>query len=953
MVKSQDTWSRKFLRALSLWVIEKPKLLVWPQLILFLVGIFYTITQLEFSTDRNDLVGSDKKYHQIFLNFREEFPQEDDLVVLVESGNLEKNRQFVERLGARLLNDPAHFTNVFWKGDLKSLGPKSLLFMDTETLISFRDSIRTYLQVLQFFSETESLNDLFRRVNRQFAAASVKEKERETNPDGLLGGDSSDKETHAKSAKEKEIGVNALLSALPSLHVILQLSIDALERPGDPTAPPLSAFFPDESMDSGSGSDAGYITYDQGSLFLLTCQAASPEVISKSVERLRMWTRLTEQELPGVNVGITGEPVLEYEEMRQSQNDTTSASILALSLVMTIFLFGYHETRRPIKTTLCLAVGLAFTMAFTTLVIGRLNILTITFAPILIGLAIDFGVHLVSRYEEELISGASPEKAIQSALENTGQGILTGALTTAFAFLAMLLTDFRGIQEMGIITGGGMILCLIPMITLLPIWLIHGSRRGLVPADLPIPHSNRNQNHIAKLPLRTRLENKWLKSPRMTVGIIVLLSILCIPSASKVTFDYNLLNMQSENLPAVTWEGRLIQSASKSVLYAAVMTDDLQGSLELEEKIKALDCVSKIDSMTSVLSDPNRPVTEATQEKLDLAREIQIALSGLSFSIPSQEPISIEDLSRTLWSFQGYVGSAADRINSSQVEMRYLSQTLEKLKSTVIELRKQLFEKRLGANSAERVMAFQNRFLNEIRETFEALKRQDLSAPMGVQDLPDFLRSRFIGKTGKHLIYVYPKKNIWDRDNQEEFVQALRTIAPNVTGTPIQLYEYTTLLKTSYENAALYALAIIIVLAGIKFRKFTDVILCLIPTLFGFTWMLGLMGWLQIPFNPANIMTLPLVVGIGVTNAIHILGRYREDGSVTLFSGSSGKAVLVSGLTTIAGFGSLMMAEHQGIASLGAMMSLGTLACMSAALVALPSILACIQPSKELKKKTI
>ena len=953
MLKSQDTWSRKFLRVLSLWVIEKPKLLVWPQLILFVLGIFYTVTQLEFSTDRNDLVGSDKKYHQIFLNFREEFPQEDDLVVLVESGNLEKNRQFVERLGARLLEDPTHFTNVFWKGDLKSLGPKSLLFMDTQTLTSFRDSIRTYLPVLKFFSETESLNDLFKRVNRQFASASVKEKdnkkEKKGNPEASYRVPFSGNETDSINDNSEDIGVNELLSALPSLHVILQLAIDAMERPGDPTAPPLSAFFPDESMESGSGSDAGYITYDQGNLFLLTCQAASSEVISKSVERLRMWTRLTEQELPGVNVGITGEPVLEYEEMRQSQSDTTSASILALSLVMTIFLFGYHETRRPIKTTLCLAVGLAFTMAFTTLVIGRLNILTITFAPILIGLAIDFGVHLVSRYEEELISGVAPETAIKSALENTGQGILTGALTTAFAFLAMLLTDFRGIQEMGIITGGGMILCLIPMITLLPIWLIHGRRNSLVPAEIP----NSNKDHKVSTPLRARLENSWLSRPRRSVGIIVLLSVLCIPAAYKVTFDYNLLNMQSENLPAVTWEGKLIQSASKSVLYAAIMTDDLQSSRDLEDKIKALDCVSKIDSMTSVLSDPNHPVTEETQEKLELAREIQSALSGLAFSIPSQEPISIEDLSRTLWSFQGYLGSAADRTSSSQVEMRYLSQTLAKLKKTVIELRKQLFEKRLGQSSADRVLAFQSRFLNEIRETFEALKQQNLSAPMVVVDLPDFLRSRFIGKTGKHLIYVYPKKNIWNRENQEEFVQALRTIAPNVTGTPIQLYEYTTLLKTSYENAALYALGIIIVLAGIKFRKFTDILLCLTPALFGFTWMLGLMGLLQIPFNPANIMTLPLVVGIGVTNAIHILGRYREDGSVELFSGSSGKAVLVSGLTTIAGFGSLMTAEHQGIASLGAMMSLGTLACMLAALIALPSILACIQPSKELSTKTI
>lgn len=918
---------------LSDWVINRPKAIVLPQILLCLVSIFYTVTELNFSTERNDLVGSDKKYHQIFLQYREEFPQEDDLVTLVESGNQEKNRQFVERLAARLQSDPVHFTNVFWKGDLKSLGPKSLLFLDLETLQSFRDSIQTYLPILQFFSETESLNDLFKRINRRFAEAGQARQKIEA-----ATMDSGPSESVAASSEEP----TSLLSALPSLHTIIRLANDALARPGEPTAPPLSAFFPDESMDSGAGSSEGYITYDQGRIFLITCQAASAEAGTAAVKRLRMWTQLTEQEIPGVNVGITGEPILEYEEMQQSQRDTASASVLALCLVMVIFVFGYHETRRPIKTTLCLLVGLSFTMAFTTLTVGRLNILTITFAPILIGLSIDFGVHLVSRYEDELTRGVSPEKAIRNTLVHTGQGIVTGAFTTSLAFFAMTFTDFRGIQEMGIITGGGMMVSLIPMISLLPVWLLHGSRRTLVPAGLPVG------NQEQKLPVRSRLERWWMTRPGMTIGVIGVITVVAIPLAQKVTFDYNLLNMQSKSLDAVEWEHKLIEATPKSALFAAVMTDSVLEARELATKALQLETVGSVDSMSSVLygsvSDADTEENKTSNARLETAREIQIALADLTFSEPSDEPVSITELSRTLWSFQGYLGAAAEKTLNNDIP--YLNQLLNQMKDSVIELRKQLFEKRSGLTSAERIQEFQQRFLNEIRTTFEALKSQDLSSPMQEEDLPAVLKSRFIGKTGKHLVYIYPKNNIWDRENQEEFILQLRSIAPNVTGTPIQLYEYTTLLKTSYEKAALHALIVITIVAFLRFRNLLDTLLCLAPVGIGFTWMLGCMGATAIPFNPANIMTLPLVVGIGVTNAIHILGKFHEDGEVSLFSGSAGKAVLVSGLTTIAGFGSLIMAEHRGISSLGSMMSLGTLACMLVALIAVPALLALIHGKK-------
>ena len=196
-------------------------------------------------------------------------------------------------------------------------------------------------------------------------------------------------------------------------------------------------------------------------IYLVTAYARSEALNPAAVQRLRELVEETRAEVPGLNVGVTGEPVLELDEMRQSQKDTTVASLVALGLCALIFIYGYQETGRPIKAVLCLVVGLAYTLAFATLVVGHLNILTITFVPILIGLAIDFGVHLVTRYEEELRQGRAPEEALTCALVFTGRGIFTGAFTTAGGFLAMGFTQFKGIQEMGIICGGGLLVCLV------------------------------------------------------------------------------------------------------------------------------------------------------------------------------------------------------------------------------------------------------------------------------------------------------------------------------------------------------------------------------------------------------------------------------------------------------------------------------------------------------------
>jgi predicted RND superfamily exporter protein len=208
-----------------------------------------------------------------------------------------------------------------------------------------------------------------------------------------------------------------------------------------------------------------------------------------------------------------------------------------------------------------------------------------------------------------------------------------------------------------------------------------------------------------------------------------------------------------------------------------------------------------------------------------------------------------------------------------------------------------------------------------------------------VEDLPPALHDRFVGTSGKFLLQIYPNTDVWQRDNQEKFVAALRTVDPNVTGTPVQLLEYETLLKDSYVQAAWYSLAAIAIMVLFHFRSLGAVILALLPVAIGTLWLAGLMGWFGIPINLANIMTLPLVIGIGVTNGIHILNRFAEERTPNILARSTGKAVLVSGLTAIAGFGSLILAKHRGIYSLGCLMAVGIATCMIAGLTFLPALL--------------
>ncbi len=888
---SKDSFLARLLGRLAAAVMRYPHWFFWPQIGLFVLCVVYTVFFLKADMNRNNLVGPNQKYHQNYLAFDREFPQPDDIVVVVESDDIEKNRQFVERVAARMQVETNLFRDVFFQQNLAMMGKKALQFASETNLMEMRDMLHMAQPFIRQFTQTTNLVSLFDQINQAFRTA-----KREDNAEN-----------------------KSLAKSLPALTRIVTQADAALHRPGDPPSPNVATLL-------GGGDEAlleSYITFAKGRLFVVTTHAPNDDVTGEVVERLRELVKLTQAEVPGVNVGITGEPVLDYDEMIQSQEDTMLASLVSLVLCALIFIYGYNETGRPVKATICLVVGLGYTMAFTTLVIGHLNILTITFVPMLIGLAIDFGVHLITRYEEELHHGKTEQEALTKAMVFTGQGIITGALTTAGAFAAMALTNFKGIQEMGIICGGGLMVCLIPMMTMLPVMLLRGRQNIL-------------DHQIKDGKTRTRIENFWLQRPVIVMAITASLCVAAVVAGRKVYFDYNLIEMQSPRLSSVVFEHKLLDSAEKSLLYSAVLADSLTNAVALQKKIEKLPTVA--ETQPPFYKDFLNPNTEV---KLRLIGEIKDEVAELKFTSPDTRPVDVNDLSRTLYSLFGYIGLAREEVGTNELA---LSKEFVALQSAIQNFRKDMLhgDEAKQAEHAAKLAIFQRALLDDLRDTFLLLQRQDNRTSLKTTDLPPALANRFIGVNGKFLIQVYPKEDVWQRAPQERFVHDLRTVDPNVTGTPVQLLEYETLLKDSYVQAAWYSLAAIALMVLFHFRSVSAVVLSLIPVGLGTLWLGGLMGWAGVPLNLANIMTLPLVIGIGVTNGIHILNRYAEEGTPGILSRSTGKAVLVSGLTAIAGFGSLVLAEHRGIRSLGFIMSIGIATCMIAGLTFLPALLSLI-----------
>ena len=901
---------RRLLSGIADLVTRWPWQLIIASVVLAVAATVFAVRKLEFKTDRNDLIGRDSEYWKLYSRYAEEFHAEEDYLVVVESDHPERNRAAVDALARQLLaagNNPAtedspdaqqfRPEDVFYRVDFEPMEKWFLYYLGREDLTQIGDSLKDFNQLVGVLQANPRLATFFDAMNQMLQQMETAPEAQRRRMEAFLP---------TITAIIRQIGEQA--SAAPKWRLL---------------SPWASAFFSDEMLGEAEQQMKwqGYHVFQDGKMYVmllhprLTGAIAATDHHAATIPKIRRILAGIQSEFPGVKMSLTGEPVLDNDEMVVSERDARQSSILTVILIAVVIVFGFRDWLRMLLSISCLVMVIAITMGYTTLVIGHLNMITITFAVMILGLGEDLGVQFISRYEEELTHGKNRADAIRGALESTGPSIITAGVTNAAAFFAMALSGFRGVIELGVIAGGGMLLATAGMTVVLPSLLLC-IRRKNEPTHLP------TQVKV------TGVERFILHRPWLTVSICTVVTALALGLGWRAQFDYNVLKLQSRGLESVDTEMRLLKADAESTIFASVVCENFAEAQHLQHSLTGLPTVATAHSIAEL-------IPEDQEAKTPLIRQVVDRVGKVTFAVPVFQPEDADAVVKALGALRLRAGKLAR--DAGERGDRASEKVLTPLVSVAQEVRTQL-KAAEPAQLASRLGAYEKRFYEDLQQQLNLLAKQS-DRPMTVADVTPELRQVLVGKTGKFLVRIFPKDNIWERQPLEQFVREVQTVAPNVTGTPLGLYEFVEILQHGYIKAALWAFLVIAIMVFVDLRGWPATVLTLVPLVTGTIWMIGAMALLHIRFNPANILTLPLMVGIGVAYGVYVVQRFREDGEASFYGKSTGRAVMLSALTSVIAFGSLLTGAHRGICSLGLVMTIGVVACLVSSLVLLPALL--------------
>jgi len=872
-------------------------------LLLCAASIFVTVKRLGLETGQLDLISP--KHPLIRLNEElRPFRGRDAFTVVVEAPSPRQAVAFIQDLASRLRNQPQYFKEVFYRIDPSTFRPWALLYLSAEDLRRLADRLREHRSLLRGLMEEPTLERFLKLVNQEMARRMI---------GGFFTDFLKEEEVH-QDEKSDPMDLRFLMRVLEDLG-------DSMRGRGVYRSPwPLLL-----GEDHWDPELEGYV-WIQGKRYLLATVTPrhEKETFNKarlSLERLRSSIQEVLRDHPGLEVGVTGQEALKTDEMTVALGDMQVATWMALGAICLLMILFLRTVRRPLIEMISLAVGMTWTFGWTALTVGHLNILSMVFAPLLSGLGVDYGIHWFSRFEEEeqRVQGGIRE-VIERVTERSGPGILLAGLTAALSFLPLVLTGFKGLVELGMITGMGVLFTLLADFTVLP--------------ALSLLMAGRRQSRTTPTTRgKTDLFRLTPKTSRCILAAAVIFCALSIWGSRWVHFDLNPLHLQAKDAESVIWETKLLRGSKRSVIYASLLSPNRTDVLEKTRKLEELPTVAEVQSAFSLLPKGQEPKLAILKGLRGLFPPPTQGLEGPPHDPQPDVPALKETLSRILFKMReeeaGRWG-AGGPLREQMAEVRLL----------IKELLPRLEE---SPGDLSGLREYERRFREDLVRMLEILREGIDSRPMTVDDLPPLIKDRYI-QDGKYLIRVYPKEFIWDREPLNRFVRDIRTVDPMAAGDPVTLHDFTFAFRQACIKASLYALTAIGLLLLVTFRSILSTLLALLPLLLGTLWTVGLMGLVGIHFNLANSIFIPLIVGAGVEYGVIILSRWREGrmepGRLPL---STAKGVILAALTTTVGFGSLMISRHQGIFSLGFLAFSGSLCVLVAAVAVLPALLLEIQ----------
>ncbi|MBI4567452.1 MAG: MMPL family transporter [Planctomycetes bacterium] len=818
--------------------------------------------------------------------------------------------------------------SVFCRFDPTALGGREMLFMDMEPMRRLAGRIHDSREFLREVAANPSLAAVFASTNRRLKEAQRENIESE--PDGPAApGDGPEKRLD-DDLRFLDLLVNHLRARVRSGAAYTSV-LESLFLPAglEPKPDDLRA--------------AGYLTCrtkSQEDIFLLTAVMPRKDYTTLNyVARSMEWLRATLAEVKvnhrDVAAELTGQPVLNDEEMGQSNRDMTLATIVTTLLIALFLIFVYREVIGPLLCMVVLLVGVGWSVGFIVLCVGHLNLLSVIFNIILAGVGVDYGIHFFTRFREALRRGATVDDALLEVVDTTSRGLWTGAATTAAAFFTALAVDFKGLQELGLITGAGMLLVLASTMIMLPPLCVLARRHF---ADA------RFRSLTPRLGLLTASVGAAQRHPRAVLALTALAVAASVALLPRLDFRYNLLDLQAEGLPAVQYEREIMANSDRATIEAVMVADDAAHLADLERRVKRLRSERGVPVVTECVLDYPRDQAE----KLALAETIRADLADAR--IPDEGPrfspvalaASLDDLSINLAAVLAHLQERIDGAPAAVKERVYALGDAARVLSEEIRAE----HAAAPARCAARAGAFEAEFLGELRRKLDDFVSRLPAGPVHPDDLPPFLASRLVGKSGKLALLVYPEADIYDHAPMRAFYNALSTIDGNVTGAVVQILLSSEYMKRGFESAAVYAALAILALLFLDFRHLPSLLLALMPLAVGALVTSGAMAATDtLRFNLANFFAVPILLGIGIDDGVHIVHRFRQCGDAGEAARNTGLAVVMTSVTTATGFLCIgLLSHHRGIQSFGYVLAIGVMLCMATSLWALPALLSLLYP---------
>jgi hypothetical protein len=871
------------------FVSKYPRLILALALLFSSISVMYTFKNMKFLTGRDDLMPKNAPFQVDYRAYRAEFGDQEEIVVVIESDDAEKSTRAADALYSLLIKDKELFRDVFYPGGLPFFRKNGLLFMPLDDIKNLRHTLTMAAPVLKDLSAAPSVQTLFNSLTGQI--------------DGYLK--------------------NNDPASLESLTFMLT-TLDKGFKAFDGKSSGLSM----DSFLKGGGTGKPSMLESAGKQQVITMLPVKEEdsfvASEKSIKAARMNLDkiLKMPEFKGVQGGLTGVPVLEYEEMATSQSDIGIATILSLSLTILLLLFAFRGFLNVVAAMVSLIVGISLSFGFATLAIGHLNILSMVFAIMLIGLGIEYSIQVVLRYQEELTDESKHMAAIDISLATNLRSVVMAAATTALAFVTFVLTDFKGIAELGIIAAGGIFICVLSTFSVLPAMLVLLKRfKNTAPPDSAQGKNLLKKEIIFLQPLFSR--------PKTIIAATLLLSLICLYPTLSMRFDYNLMNLQAKGLQSVEYAYKLMRSKENSGYFAVVTARDEAEARTLTERLEKLPAVDHVVSRLTF-------VPEQQKEKLAELAELRQIMAQIK-PVAYEENLQVMALPKVFEDFRNRVEKLKNALETRKApEAKQAAAFLSTLDNFFKTLEAEKDRNALGL-----LRDFQESMFAGLPEKLRMMKESLEAAQITEADVPPQLLQRFIGKSGKLLLQVAAKKEIFEREPLQEFIGQVKSISPKATGEPVMVYESLSVLRDAYLKAFIYAFIGIGIILLINFKSIRYALLGIVPLGVGLLLMIGGMKLIGISFNSANIIVLPLILGVGIDSAIYVMNRYRQGnespGQVAV--SSAGIGVFLNALTILFSFGALMVAHHQGVFSIGAVMSLGMIASVAAFLVFLPALL--------------